>query len=88
MQVVAFQCSHVFNDVISKSKASTSFMAFVPFMKFSNVKRKLIVKDYGLAKLTLNYNLLHFQWSCCKAPHMPSTHLLTPLDSIVYWDLQ
>ncbi len=61
MQVVAFQCTHVFNEVISKSKASTSFMAFVPFMKISNVKKNLIVKDYGLAKLALNYNLPHFQ---------------------------
>jgi hypothetical protein len=78
----------VFNEIISKSKASTSFMAFVPFMKTSNVKKNKIVKDYGLAKLTLKYNLPHFQWSCCKAPHMPSTHLLSPLYSIVYWDLQ
>jgi hypothetical protein len=39
MQVVAFQCPHVFNEVISKSNPSTSFMAFVLFMKNSNVKK-------------------------------------------------
>jgi len=66
--------------------ASTSFMENVPFMKIPNVIFKKNF-DYDFAKLALNYNLLHFQWSCREAPHMPSTHLLSPFYSIVYWDL-
>jgi hypothetical protein len=38
MQVVAFECSQVFNEVFFSLKhVSTTFMAFVPFVKTLNV---------------------------------------------------
>ncbi len=61
MQVVAFQCPQVFNEVILKSKCALAVsMAFVPFVKVANVKPFFNCERLRSCQV-IDSNLLHFQ---------------------------
>lgn len=61
----------------------------VPFMNASNVRLLLeTIEECVLTMLVIDSHLLHFKWSCCRAPYVPSKHLLPHPCSIIYWDLK
>lgn len=80
----------MFNEVIFQFIMSISILHWiVPSMNVSNVRLLLeTIEECVITMLVIDSHLLHFKWSCCRAPYMPSKDLLLHPYSIIYWGLK